>query len=80
MKTAIRILHCIFKSAEKLAAHLGVSRSKLYAKAVAASVKKHSEGLITPQLNEIYGADGEDSALDPETARLQSRSFPAEKW
>ena len=80
MKTAISIPDRIFQSAEKLAARLGVSRSELYAKAVAALVEKHSDDLITSQLNEIYGPDGEDSALDPETARLQSRSLPAEKW
>ena len=80
MKTAVSIPDRVFESAEKLAARLGVSRSRLYAKAIASLVEKHREDLIIAQLNEIYGAGGEESALDRETARLQKRSLPREKW
>jgi antitoxin MazE6 len=80
MKTAISIPDRVFQSAEKLAARLGVSRSELYAKALAALVEKHREDIVTAQLNEVYGPEGEQSSLDQDVARLQSRSVPREKW
>lgn len=80
MKTAVSIPDRVFQSAEKLAARLGVSRSELYAKALAAMVEKHREDVVTALLNEVYGSEGEHSSLDPEIARLQSYSLPREKW
>jgi len=79
MKTAISIPDRVFQSAEKLAARLGVSRSQLYARALASLVEKHREDLITSQLNQIYGPGGEDSSLDRDTGLLQARSLPREK-
>ncbi len=75
MKTAISIPDRVFRSAEQLAARLGVSRSQLYSKALAALVDKHQENLITSQLNEIYGPDRESSSLDGEFALLQHRTL-----
>jgi hypothetical protein len=80
MKTAISIPDRVFESAEKLAARLGVSRSQLYARALANFVEKHREDLITSRLNEIYGPDRENSTLDRGSAVLQSLSLPREKW
>jgi antitoxin MazE6 len=80
VKTAVSIPDRVFQSAEKLAARLGVSRSELYAKALAALVDKHRQDVVTSELNEIYGPEGEPSSLDQEVARLQSRSLPQEKW
>ncbi len=80
MKTAVSIPDPVFHSAEKLAARLGMSRSKLYAKALAAMVQSHREDVITAQLNEVYGPEGEESLLDREVAHLQSLSLPQEKW
>jgi len=74
MKTAVSIPDPVFQSAEKLAARLGISRSELYAKALASLVEKHREDLITSKLNEVYGPGGEDSSLEPEVRSLQSRS------
>lgn len=79
MKTAVSIPDRVFQSAEKLAARLGVSRSRLYAKALASLVEKHREDLITSQLNEIYGPGGEESSLDREVSSLQNRSLVREK-
>ncbi|MBL8529916.1 MAG: hypothetical protein JNL68_19745 [Burkholderiales bacterium] len=70
----------MFESAEKLAARLGVTRSELYARALAALVEKHREDVITAQLNEIYGPAGERSSLEPDLVRLQSASVSREKW
>jgi hypothetical protein len=80
MKTAVSIPDRVFESAEKLAARLDVSRSQLYARALAILVEKHREDLITSRLNEVYGADGEDSSLDHGSAALQSRSLSRQKW
>ncbi len=80
MKTAVSIPDRVFESAEKLAARLGVSRSQLYAKALASLVEKHREDLITSRLNEIYGPDGEKSSLARDISNLQVRSLTREKW
>ena len=80
MKTAVSIPDRIFQSAEKLAVRLGVSRSELYARALAILVEKHREDLITSQLNQVYGPGGEGSTLDRNVAALQSRSLPRERW
>ena len=80
MKTAVSIPDRVFQSAEKLAARLGVSRSELYARALASLVEQHREDVITSKLNEIYGQDGGDSSLEEDLSVLQARSIPAEKW
>jgi metal-responsive CopG/Arc/MetJ family transcriptional regulator len=80
MKTAISIPDRVFQSAEQLAARLGVSRSELYSKALAALIEKHRDDLVTARLNELYGAGEIGSSLDREVASLQSRSLAREKW
>jgi len=80
MKTAVSIPDRVFQSAENLAARLGVSRSELYARALASLVEHYREDVITSKLNEIYGKDGEDSSLEKELGVLQARSIPREKW
>jgi hypothetical protein len=75
MKTTVSIPDRVFESAEKLVARLGVSRSQLYARALASLVEKHRENLVTARLSEIYGPGGEDSSLDREVSLLQNRSL-----
>ena len=75
MKTAISIPDRVFRSAEQLAARLGISRSELYSNALAALVDKHQDDLVTARLNEIYGPDRENSSLDAELALLQHRTI-----
>lgn len=75
MKTAISIPDRVFRSAEQLAARMGVSRSELYSKALAALVEKHRDDLITSRLNEIYGPGRENSSLDLGVALLQHRTL-----
>jgi len=79
MKTAISIPDRVFRSAEQLAARLGVSRSELYSKALAALVERHRDDLITSRLKEIYGPGAESSSLDVESASLQHRSLTRSK-
>jgi len=80
MKTAVSIPDRVFQSAEKLAARLGVSRSELYARALASLVEQHREDIVTSKLNEIYGEEREDSSLEKELSILQARSISREKW
>ena len=80
MKTAISIPDRVFRSAEQLAARLGVSRSQLYSKALAALVDKHRDDLITSRLNEIYGPGAESSSVDAGLASLQLRTLARDKW
>jgi len=80
MKTAVSIPDRVFQSAEKLAVRLGISRSELYAKALASLIEKHRDDLITSKLNEVYGAGAQDSSLEPDISSLQSLSLRGKKW
>lgn len=78
MKTAISVPDPIFAAAERLAQQLGISRSELYATAVADFIRIHQGDQITAQLNRVYAT--EDSALDPVLAQMQALSLPREEW
>ncbi|MDQ7075648.1 MAG: hypothetical protein Q9O24_10970 [Gammaproteobacteria bacterium] len=78
MKTAISIPDPIFQAAEGLAHRLGVSRSELYAKAIAEYMQNHKTQKITEKLNEIYTHENEK--LDTELSTMQLRSIPKEGW
>ncbi len=78
MKTAISIPDDLFQAAEKLAKRLSVSRSELYAKALAAFLESRGGQDVTERLDSIY--DGESSSVDPVLAKLQSLSVPREDW
>lgn len=75
MKTAISIPDEIFESAEALASRLGVSRSQLYATAIARLIAEHERGQVTARLDAVYGdAGSESSRLEPGHTALQSRA------
>ena len=78
MKTAISIPDPVFKAAEETAARLGMSRSQLYTKAVAAFVERQRRRAVTEALDEVYA--GNDSRLDPVLERMQFASLPKEDW
>ncbi|MEL7226068.1 MAG: hypothetical protein AAF810_18900 [Cyanobacteria bacterium P01_D01_bin.36] len=78
MKTAISLPDLVFYEAESVAKRLGLSRSELYAKALAEYLRKYSDEQITAKYNEIYAE--EDSTLDPAIARMQFLSIPKEDW
>ena len=78
MKTAISIPDPIFQAAEGLAHRLGISRSELYAEAVAEYMQSHKNQNVTAKLNELYGE--EVSEMDEELLSMQSRSIPKEEW
>lgn len=78
MKIAISIPNDVFESAETLAKRLGVSRSRLYATALADFVAKHRGRSVTGQLNAVYGT--EESRSPSRVRRLQARSVEPESW
>jgi len=75
MKTAISIPDPVFRSAEQLAARLGLSRSELYCRALKDMLARHDQAMITAQLNEIYESPANSSGLDPVLALLQASSI-----
>ena len=78
MKTAISLPDELFKSADALAARLGVSRSELYATAVAEYLAKHRDQDVTSRLNEVLA--GAASGLDRKLRRAQARSVESGEW
>ncbi|MFQ5474016.1 MAG: CopG family ribbon-helix-helix protein [Dehalococcoidia bacterium] len=78
MKTAISLPDELFESADALARRLGLSRSELYATAVAEYLAKHRSEDVTARLNEVF-AD-EPSGVDPELRSAQARSVSSAKW
>lgn len=78
MKTAISLPDRIFEEAEEAARRLGITRSELYAKAVAAFLAAHRSQNVTEALNRVYAV--QPSRVDPVLARIQSASVPAEEW
>jgi metal-responsive CopG/Arc/MetJ family transcriptional regulator len=78
VKTAVSIPDDLFASADALAKELGVSRSELYAAAVAEYVAKHRSGDVTARLNAIYAT--EPAGLDESVRRAQVRSVSSAEW
>ncbi|HXR25965.1 MAG TPA: hypothetical protein VN742_11430 [Candidatus Binataceae bacterium] len=73
MKTVISIPDPLFRSAERLAKRLRISRSRLYAQAIERYVADSQENGVTARLNEVYAESS--SGLDPALAALQTRRF-----
>ncbi|HEU4885016.1 MAG TPA: hypothetical protein VFT45_22340 [Longimicrobium sp.] len=77
MKTTISLPDELFFAADALARRLGVSRSDLYASALAEFVAKHTQAEITTRLDQLYATQSSD--LNPAFRRAQRRSL-AEEW
>ena len=81
MKTAISIPDDVFNDAERAAKKLGVSRSELYASAVAEFIERYRREGITEKLDEIYADEkGMESSLDPKLRALQLKTLVKEDW
>ena len=78
MKTAISLPDQIFEAAEELAQRLGVSRSQLYASAVANFVELNRTTRVTELLDQVYSADA--SAIEDGPMALQLDALPDENW
>jgi predicted transcriptional regulator len=75
MKTAISLPDPVFRSADRLAARLGISRSELYCRAIKDLLARHDESGVTEQLDAIYGEPGAGEGLDPVVAALQAATL-----
>ena len=75
MKTAVSLPDPVFEAAEQLAKRLRMSRSELYATAIARFVGEHRGHGVTELLNRIYGEHPEDARIDPVLAELQRRAL-----
>jgi len=78
MKTAISIPDKLFLAADQYAKSHGVSRSHLYARAVAKFLEQHPTDHITKQLNEIYSA--KPAKLNKDFSTMQFNSIEKEEW
>lgn len=78
MKVAVSIPDDVFESGEQVSKRLGVSRSRLYATALAEYVAKNRGRKVTERLNVIYGAV--DSRLPAAVKRLQAKALTPEPW
>ena len=78
MKVALSIPDDLFETAESVCKRLGVSRSRLYATALAEFLAKHRGRKITQRLDAVYVS--EDSRVDSATRRMQRRSLATKSW
>ena len=78
MKTAISVPDRLFSAADGLARKLGMSRSHLYATALAEYVAKHQAARVTERLNAVYGA--QPSTLDEGLSGAQRRALKRSEW
>jgi metal-responsive CopG/Arc/MetJ family transcriptional regulator len=75
MNTAISLPNELFEQADALAERLGLSRSALYATAVAEFVAKHRGGDVTARLDAVY--DESESRVVKSLSRSQEKSVAA---
>lgn len=80
MKTAISISDPVFEAAEQLAARIGMSRSELYATAVAEFMARHRAAGVRERLDAVYEIYAESARLEAVMAVVQSDSVPMEDW
>jgi metal-responsive CopG/Arc/MetJ family transcriptional regulator len=78
MKVAVSIPENLFDSAELLGKRLRVSRSRLYATALAEFLAKHQGRKTTERLNRVYAE--EEGRLETPLRRRQAQSIGRESW
>lgn len=78
MKTAISLPDRLFAAADALARRFGVTRSRLYATALAEYVAKHQAARVTERLNAVYAV--QPSHLDAPLRRAQQRTLERSEW
>ena len=78
MKTAVSIPDELFEKAEQTAKRLKMSRSQLYAEALADFLRQREAASITERLNAVY-EEGEPG-LDQAIHRAQWKSIGRESW
>jgi metal-responsive CopG/Arc/MetJ family transcriptional regulator len=78
MKTAVSLPDDLFRLADAAARRLRVSRSELYAKAIAEYLKRQQGNAITERLNEVYSRYS--AKLDSGLHRAQLKSLENDAW
>ena len=77
MKTAVSVPDPLFRRGEAAAKKMRISRSKLYAEALAEYLERRRSKSITQRLNEYYSRH--PAKIDPGLMRAQMESLD-EKW
>lgn len=78
MKTAISLPDDLFEAANTLARKLGMTRSGLFASAVADYVARHRTSRVTERLDAVYAT--EDSRLEDAMKNAQDRTLRRSEW
>jgi predicted transcriptional regulator len=78
VKTAVSMPDDLFRQAEATARRLNVSRSQLYAKAIAEYLKCQQGDAITERLNDVYSRH--PAKLDSGLHRAQLKSLQKDVW
>jgi metal-responsive CopG/Arc/MetJ family transcriptional regulator len=78
MKTAVSVPDDLFQQAEAAARRLQVSRSELYARAIAEFVKSLNDNAVTQRLNDVYTQN--PAKVDSVLHRAQLKSLKKEVW
>jgi metal-responsive CopG/Arc/MetJ family transcriptional regulator len=78
VKTAVSLPDELFREAELIAKRLRVSRSQLYAQALAAFLARSQAESVTEQLNEVYSAVRAE--VDPGLKRVQLKLLEHSPW
>jgi len=78
MKTAVSLPDELFRVAEATARRLRVSRSELYARAIAEFVTGQKKDSITERLNQVYSRH--PAKLDSGLHRAQLKSLAKDDW
>ena len=78
MKVAISLPDPVFDAAELLAQELSMSRSQLYAQALAEFLRARSGSAITAKLNEVYA--GDVAGVEPGLMAAQLQVLSHEAW
>jgi len=78
MKVAISVPDPVFAAAERLASHLGKSRSQLDSEALARYLEVNQASVITEQLNAVYAS--QPAQLDQALQAAQLQALSDEAW
>jgi len=78
MKTAVSIPDDVFEEAERLAARLQTSRSRLYARALAEFAARHDDDRITAAIDEVVDEVG--GAVDDFSREAARRVLRRVEW
>jgi predicted transcriptional regulator len=78
MKTAVSLPDDLFRLAETAARRLRISRSQLYATAIADFLQRQQTDTVTERLNEVYSQL--QAKVDPLLHRAQLSSLDKDSW